>query len=140
MIKIRKKGRKCLKLLLKNIKNIKIFENTIYKLSDKDPNKYMYITMEVCNDIENKNSLREILSNLKKGKVLFQRDEFTDIKNLLDEQDDFIVNPFEIEEGVLQCNKCDSKKTFSYTLQTRSGDEATTVFACCAQCGAKWKT
>ena len=140
MKEIRKKGLKCLKLLLKNKKNIKIFENTIYKLSHKDPNKYIHITMGVCNDIENKKSLREILSNLKKNKVLFQHDNFTEFKNLLDEQDEFTVNPFEIEEGVLQCNKCDSKKTFSYTLQTRSGDEATTVFACCAQCGAKWKT
>ena len=140
MKEIRKKGIECLKLLLNNKKNINIFENVIYKLSDKDPDKYMNITMEVCNDIENKKSLRKILSKLKKGKVLFQRDEFIDIKNLLDEQDEFIVNPFEIEEGVLQCNKCDSKKTFSYTLQTRSSDEATTVFACCAQCGAKWKT
>ena len=73
MKEIRKKGLECLKLLLKNKKNIKIFENTIYKLSNKDSNKYMNITMEVCNDIENKKSLREILSNLKKDKVLFQR-------------------------------------------------------------------
>ena len=76
MKEIRKKGLKCLKLLLKNKKNIKIFENTIYKLSNKDPNKYIHITMEVCNNIENKKSLREILSNLKKNKVLFQHDNF----------------------------------------------------------------
>jgi len=140
MKEIRKKGLECLKLLLKNKKNIKIFENMIYKLSNKDSDKYINITMRVCNDIENKKSLREILSNLKKNKVLFQHDDFIDFKNLLDEEDEFTVNPFEIEEGVLECNKCYSKKTFSYTLQTRSGDEATTVFACCAQCGAKWKT
>ena len=140
MKEIREKALECLKLLLKNKKNIKIFENMIYKLSNKDSDKYINITMRVCNDIENKKSLREILSNLKKNKVLFQHDDFIDFKNLLDEEDEFTVNPFEIEEGVLECNKCYSKKTFSYTLQTRSGDEATTVFACCAQCGAKWKT
>ena len=87
-----------------------------------------------------KKVLEKFYQSLKKVKFFLRHEEFIDIKNLLDEQDEFIVNPFEIEEGVLQCNKCYSKKTFSYTLQTRSSDEATTVFACCAQCGAKWKT
>ena len=49
----------------------------------------------------------------------------------MDEYDQFLVKPFEVEEGVLECNKCGSKKTFSYSKQTRAGDEATTVFATC---------
>ena len=110
MKEIRKKGLKCLRLVLKNKKNIQIFEKTIYKLSNKNPNKYINIIMEVCSDIEQNKNLKEILGNIKKGLILFDHPSFNDIKNLLDEQDDFIVNPFEIEEGVLQCNKCDSRK------------------------------
>ena len=30
-------------------------------------------------------------------------------------------------------------KTYSYTKQTRGGDESTTVFAMCSNCQAKWK-
>ena len=45
-----------------------------------------------------------------------------------------VIGPnVEIEEGVMECTKCGSKKTYSYTKQTRGGDEATTVFAICSE-------
>ena len=140
MENIRKKGVECLKLVLDKTKNINIFEKNIYKLSKKEPEKYINIIYEVCYDIGQRKPLKKILLNIRNGNILFNHPNFSSIKNSLEEENDFITKPFEIEEGVLQCNKCDSKKTFSYTLQTRSGDESTTVFACCAQCGAKWKT
>ena len=55
----------------------------------------------------------------------------------IQEQDDFIENPFEVMEGVLEC-KCGSKRVFSYTKQTRSADEPMTTFAECAVCKSKW--
>ena len=55
----------------------------------------------------------------------------------IQEQDDFIENPVEIVEGVLEC-KCGSKRVFSYTKQTRSADEPMTTFAECAVCKSKW--
>ena len=58
----------------------------------------------------------------------------------MEEYDSFLIKPFEVDEGVLECNKCGSNKTFSYSKQTRSGDEATTVFATCSNCGTSWKT
>ena len=64
---------------------------------------------------------------------------FDDIKNRLSEQDNFTIKPFEVDEGVLECGKCGSKKTFSYTKQTRGGDESTTVFAVCSECNNRWK-
>ena len=54
------------------------------------------------------------------------------------EQDDFVTSPAEVEEGVLEC-KCGSKRTISFTLQTRSGDEGTSVWARCVECGNKWQ-
>ena len=77
---------------------------------------------------------------LKKNKIARNSDNFNNIKLIIEEQDKFIIKPFEVEEGVLECYKCGSNKTYSYTKQTRSGDEATTVFAVCTQCGDKWKT
>ena len=55
------------------------------------------------------------------------------------EEDDFIANPAEVVEGVLVCNKCGSKRTVSYTLQTQSGDEGTAVWARCVECKATWR-
>jgi DNA-directed RNA polymerase subunit M/transcription elongation factor TFIIS len=45
----------------------------------------------------------------------------------------------EVEEGVLECSKCHSKRTISYQRQTRSADEGATTFAQCVNCSHKWK-
>ena len=90
--------------------------------------------------IKRGDALKDILKDIKNGCVLWDVPEMEIYRHKLEEQDDFLENPFEIEDGVIECNKCGSKRTYSYTKQTRSGDEATTVFSVCAKCGAKWKT
>jgi DNA-directed RNA polymerase subunit M/transcription elongation factor TFIIS len=42
-------------------------------------------------------------------------------------------------EGMFKCNKCKSKKTVYYQMQTRSADEPMTTFVTCTDCGFKWK-
>jgi DNA-directed RNA polymerase subunit M/transcription elongation factor TFIIS len=54
------------------------------------------------------------------------------------EQDDYILDPFEVEEGVVQCFKCKSYKVFSVSVQTRAADEPTTTMSQCTQCNNKW--
>ena len=83
--------------------------------------------------------LKEVLNNIKTCKYNWDNQYFDDIKSNIKEQDNFIVCPFEVDEGVLECTKCGSKKTFSYSKQTRSGDESTTVFATCVMCKSSWK-
>lgn len=41
--------------------------------------------------------------------------------------------------GFFTCNKCKSKKTTYYQLQTRSADEPMTTYVSCLNCGKKWK-
>ena len=60
-----------------------------------------------------------------------------DLMNEEIEQDNFIENPFEIEEGVLEC-KCGSKRVFSYQKQSRSADEPMSTYATCVACKNKW--
>ena len=64
---------------------------------------------------------------------------FNNLQKEQEEEDAFIANPIEIEEGVVTCGKCGSNKTYSYQLQTRSGDEGITSFVRCVQCGSRWK-
>lgn len=47
----------------------------------------------------------------------------------------------EVEDGVglLQCFRCKSTRVESYQRQTRSADEAMTVFCMCLECHHKWK-
>jgi DNA-directed RNA polymerase subunit M/transcription elongation factor TFIIS len=63
---------------------------------------------------------------------------FDEPRYIMDEEDSFMTTPPEVESGVLVCNKCGSDRTFSYSKQTRGGDEATTIFSTCAECGTKW--
>jgi DNA-directed RNA polymerase subunit M/transcription elongation factor TFIIS len=44
----------------------------------------------------------------------------------------------DVYDGLLLCFQCKSYKTRYTTLQTRSGDEATTVYARCLTCGFTW--
>lgn len=72
------------------------------------------------------------------NKLGWNHKHFQKHKKIQQEQDDYILNPFEVEEGVVQCPKCKSFKVFSVAVQTRSADEPTTTMAQCTQCKYKW--
>lgn len=42
-------------------------------------------------------------------------------------------------EGLFKCNRCKSKNTSYYQLQTRSADEPMTTFVTCNNCESHWK-
>ena len=135
---MREIGKQCLSKCLTNKKNITLFETAIYNISKQNNNKYLDIIYNICGDIlKKKKSLKKIFNELKLEKYSFKTEEFDHIRKEQKEQDDFVENPFEVSEGVLEC-KCGSNKTISYPLQTRSGDEKTSVYVCCVQCGKKW--
>jgi len=63
---------------------------------------------------------------------------FKKIKDKQQEHDEYLLNPFEVEEGVVQCPKCSSFKVYSYSMQLRAADEPMTTMAECTQCKLKW--
>jgi DNA-directed RNA polymerase subunit M/transcription elongation factor TFIIS len=64
---------------------------------------------------------------------------FDSIREKMKEENNFIENPvIDIAEGIIQCNKCKSFKTFSYQKQVRSSDEGFTLFVNCVDCNANW--
>ncbi len=75
---------------------------------------------------------------IKPGKVGWNHSSFTLIKKIQQEQDDYILNPFEAEEGVVECKKCGSSKVYSVSVQTRASDEPMTTMAQCTVCKTKW--
>jgi len=68
------------------------------------------------------------------GSPLFKK--YQEIEN---EVDNFMENPLEVQEGVFTCSRCKDNKTVSFELQTRSADEAATVYIQCVGCRKKWK-
>lgn len=137
-------SKNALKTVINIEKNVDIIEKNIYKIinsledsSDKD-SIYKDIIYQTIGDIVNKKNIKDILQSIKDNKIGWNHSSFENIKFRQNEQDEFIVNPFEVEEGALECKKCGSKRTFSYSKQVRSCDEPMTTFAQCISCKAKW--
>jgi transcription elongation factor S-II len=53
-------------------------------------------------------------------------------------------NKFEVDMAAatdtFTCRKCKGNKCTFMTLQTRSADEPSTIYVCCLNCNARWKT
>ena len=77
---------------------------------------------------------RTVRDAMDRRQILFHHEAFDDIRSCIHEQEEFLNRPVEVEDGVIQCRKCGSHKTFSYAKQTRASDEGTTVFVTCAKC------
>ena len=131
-------GKQVLSNYIKNSKNVNVIENKINKVTCNQ-DEYKSLILEIVNVKRNGSSSKCIMDILKQGYFLDNRKEYVEFRAKIEEHDGFLVKPFEVEEGVLECGKCGSNKTISYTKQTRSGDESTSVFALCYECNNKWK-
>lgn len=130
-------GVNILKEVIPSDKNCKIFEKNIRAISISDVS-YQCILYQVVGEVMYGKDKKIILSNLRNAKAGWEHPDFQEIRNSIDEQDDFVENPFEVEEGVLDCGKCGSRKVFSYSKQCRSSDEPMTTFATCVNCKNTW--
>jgi DNA-directed RNA polymerase subunit M/transcription elongation factor TFIIS len=139
-------AKKSLKTVITVDKNIDIIEKNIYKnvinsadKSDSDIESiYKENIYQIIGDFVSKKNIKDILQTIKDNKIGWEHGCFEKIKFRQNEQDEFVINPFEVEEGALECKKCGSKRTFSYSKQVRSCDEPMTTFAQCISCKAKW--
>lgn len=137
---LRSNGMSSLRTVIKHEQNIKIVEKYIHKNAKKSEcyeKTYKNIIFQTIGDVIKGINLNVMVKNIKKEKVGWQHPMFTDIKNIIDEHDEFIINPFEVEEGVTKC-KCGSGRVFTYQKQTRGADEPMTTFAKCVECKTNW--
>jgi DNA-directed RNA polymerase subunit M/transcription elongation factor TFIIS len=146
MEEYRDKGKAVLKTVFNKEQNVNIFEKNIYDITLKNLKKYedieqvyLYNIFQIINEVKTvKNiNLQSLLKTIKDGKLYWKHDFFKDMIEKEVEQDNFLIKPFEIEEGVLEC-KCGSKRVFSYSKQSRSADEPMSTYATCVACNAKW--
>ena len=93
---------------------------------------------QVVGDILKKKKLNDIVTQLDQGNLGWNHASFDFPRMQIEEQDDFIQNPFQVEEGVIDC-RCGSKRVLSYSKQSRSADEPMTTYAQCVECNAKWQ-
>lgn len=69
---------------------------------------------------------------------VFNHTMFDKLRKARQEQDDYISNPPEVEEGVVECHRCGSRRVFSVSIQTRAPDEPMSTKAHCLECKNKW--
>ena len=129
----RTKGRDALRTVIKKEQNIETLERNIYEKSSN----YLLSIFEIINDIKTGLKLNDILSNIKKSNIGWNHESLKDAIFEEEEQNNFIIQPFEVYEGVLSC-KCGSKRVYSYQKQSRSADEPMSTYATCMSCKSKW--
>ena len=120
-------------------------ETLIYKKTNNTFNKedYIYTGYNLLSKLKRKDKemkdFNEIKELINEALDPFEDAIFVKYKNEQNLEDSMAENPIETHEGIIQCWRCKSKKTFSYELQTRSGDEGMTCYVQCYGCGNKWK-
>ena len=144
-ISYRSNGILALSKVLNKKNNINIIEKMVYKtvsvLHEINIEKqYKQHLFQVICDIINGVTLKTIIDNINNKRIGWKHIMYDDIEFLLQEQDGFILKPFEVAEGILNCTKCGSNRTFSHSKQVRSCDEGTSVFATCVVCKNSWVT
>lgn len=97
-------------------------------LEYEEPYQVLGLVMETSEDLDTSEAIEGLVDQ-----------EIIDIENKIEIERHRTINPPHVEEGVHQCKKCKSRKTYSYQLQTRSADEPMTNFVTCADCGNRWR-
>jgi DNA-directed RNA polymerase subunit M/transcription elongation factor TFIIS len=135
----RQKGILALSSVLKSEKNCEMFEKIIYNSANPDIFKYNWYIYQVVGllskDIK---SMKSHFKDVKAGKIGWSSTTYDSVRSKIVEHDEYLVKPFDVVEGVAQCGKCGSKKTWSVAKQMRSGDEGTSTISRCVECGNHW--
>ena len=93
-----------------------------------------YLVYEIATEYLFCNNLNQVMEQVKKREIGWEHPNFESIAHDFQEQDDFLEKPPQVEEGVMECKKCGSRRTFSFSKQTRRSDESATVFIRCSNC------
>ena len=116
--------------------NITLFESLINEKAGNNIEKRNNIIYDLCGLVL-QHSIQECYDMIKEDRIGWESDIFKD--NIEEEriEMEFIDNPFENVDSVLEC-KCGSKRVLSFSKQTRSCDEGETIFGKCLDCKRTW--
>lgn len=123
-----------LRTYLSNNQTVKLF---FEYLITQDPETVLDYTFECVGLFKHEASAHSAFEKLSRNMIVWNDPSFEKFLNSEKEEDNFLETPLTVAEGALKC-KCGSKRIFSFSKQTKSGDESTTVFALCSKCKSKW--
>ncbi len=113
----------------------------LYKFLEKHyPKEELpYLIYEITTEFLFCNDIHQVMERVKKKEIGWSHPNFESISYDFQEQDDFLEKPPQVEEGVMECKKCGSRRTFSFSKQTRRSDESATVFIRCSNCSYMYR-
>lgn len=128
------KAVKILKPFFREEESCQIVVRRLYKIAKKDTKYFMYLVYEFISEYTMRGSLSVLLKSVQKEEIGWNHVLLAKEHGEYRAQDEYILNPPTLEEGVIECGKCHGRRTFSFTKQTRRADESTTVFVRCGDC------
>jgi transcription elongation factor S-II len=150
------KREKCAEKLNKVVKNKKLskqIEQNIYNVYHNKPKQYMnkmvslYMNFDSKSHIGNKNFLKKLKKkeiNVNNIALMTPQEIYPEHwKNIVERRkqnnDCLYSKRPESYSTIYTCGRCKEKKVSYYQLQTRSADEAMTVFYTCIVCKNTWR-
>ena len=130
--------------LLKNLEKIHINKKngkqiiSLLQKKTKDAEEYKANLYDISSLLSEGYNIELILSDLKKGCVNWETQQFSFLREKRDEHDSMIENPPIIKMTGMKCPNCKGTKTFNFSRQLRSGDEGMTNFLHCLDCDKKF--
>lgn len=112
-------------------------EKKIFTISKKNSENYNNLLQEVIEKILFSFKICKQISS-KNLNIGWENNIYKNITLKMKEYEEYLLNPFSVSDGVIQCKKCKSYKTFSCQVQTRSSDESSTTIARCMICNKSW--
>ena len=96
--------------------------------------------LEVCGKfIQKEMNHLDLYKELQKGINGFESNTYMCQKKLEEREIEIATTPMKVVEGMYQCSRCKSKKTYSRQVQTRSADEGMTSIIQCSECNKVWR-
>jgi len=128
-------------------KVIKKWENPIFRKIYVNKARSLYMNLDNKSYINNNTLIKKIHSNkfdIKNIAFMTYQELFPEHwKQLLDEKYKREMAIYEDKPEAMtdmfKCGRCKQKKCTYYELQTRSADEAMTIFITCVNCGNRWR-
>jgi len=126
-------------ILFQKENNCKNLGKVLWKMSNQNPTVALNLFYEVISEYCCNTNLDELLEMIRHQKLQWSHPSFEIYRECETEADNFLIHPPQVEEGVIECRRCHSKKTFSFSKQTRRADESATVFVRCSECHLTFK-
>lgn len=138
----RQLGVQALSQVLKQPKNCQIFEKYIFEQVEDAENStelYLWCIYQVIGLLlKDSSNMKGTAKAVKEGRIGWKSPTYDSVSAKIEEFDEYLAKPFEVVDGVAECGKCGSKKTWSVQRQTRGSDEPMTTFSRCVECGHQW--